>query len=197
MCEWLPGDNIEPPERTDCLVTSDRDALYVAFRAFDRTPSAIRARLADRDVPYLDDTVGFMIDPFNDERRAFQFRINALGVQMDAVNSDVDRSEDWSWQRPVVVRERRRARRWRPRRRGLHAARRHACRRRRREPCLPSGTRTVVQHDRNRCGHRRDLRRWRPTHGRGYSDNHAGARGIDLTQTNRTFFLKVGYAWVL
>ncbi|MBL8143164.1 MAG: carbohydrate binding family 9 domain-containing protein [Acidobacteria bacterium] len=95
--EWLPGDNVEPPERTDCLVTYDREALYVAFRAFDRDPSAIRARLADRDVPYLDDTVGFMIDPFNDERRAFQFRINALGVQMDAVNSDVDRSEDWSW----------------------------------------------------------------------------------------------------
>lgn len=95
--EWLPGDNVTPPERTDCLVTYDRDALYIAFRAFDRTPSAIRARLADRDVPYLDDTVGFMIDPFNDQRRAFQFRINALGVQMDAVNSDVDGSEDWSW----------------------------------------------------------------------------------------------------
>jgi len=38
-----------------------------------------------------------MIDTFNDQRRAFQFRVNPLGVQMDATNSDVDGSEDWSW----------------------------------------------------------------------------------------------------
>lgn len=95
--EWVPGDNAVPPERTECLVTFDEERFYVAFRAWDRQPAAIRAHLADRDVPYLDDTVGFMIDTFDDQRRAYQFRINALGVQMDAVNSDVDLSEDWSW----------------------------------------------------------------------------------------------------
>lgn len=31
----------------------------------------------------------------------------------------------------------------------------------------------------------------------GYSDNHRGDRAIDLTQENRTLFLKIGYAWVL
>jgi hypothetical protein len=31
----------------------------------------------------------------------------------------------------------------------------------------------------------------------GYSDNHAGLRDVSLTQTDRTFFLKLGYAWVL
>jgi hypothetical protein len=30
----------------------------------------------------------------------------------------------------------------------------------------------------------------------GYSDNYDGVRGVDLTQTNRTFFTKIGYAWV-
>ena len=29
----------------------------------------------------------------------------------------------------------------------------------------------------------------------GYSDNYLGMRGIDLTQTDRTFFVKIGYAW--
>jgi hypothetical protein len=48
-------------------------------------------------VPFLDDTVGFMIDTFDDRRRGYQFRINPRGVQMDAINSDVDGSEDWSW----------------------------------------------------------------------------------------------------
>lgn len=31
----------------------------------------------------------------------------------------------------------------------------------------------------------------------GYSDNHLGLQSVDLTQTNRTFFMKIGYAWVL
>ena len=31
----------------------------------------------------------------------------------------------------------------------------------------------------------------------GYSDDHLGLMDVDLTQTNRTFFLKIGYAWIL
>ena len=31
----------------------------------------------------------------------------------------------------------------------------------------------------------------------GYSDNQLGLRDVDLTRTNRTFFLKIGYAWIL
>jgi len=95
--EWHPGDNVPAPTKTDVLVTFDRQNLYVGFRAYDAKPAAISAHLTDRDIPFSDDTVGFMIDTFNDQRRAFQFRVNPLGVQMDATNSDVDGSEDWSW----------------------------------------------------------------------------------------------------
>jgi hypothetical protein len=95
--EWHPGDNVPPPTKTDVLLTFDRQNLYVGFRAYDAKPAAISAHLTDRDIPFSDDTVGFMIDTFNDQRRAFQFRVNPLGVQMDATNSDVDGSEDWSW----------------------------------------------------------------------------------------------------
>jgi hypothetical protein len=31
----------------------------------------------------------------------------------------------------------------------------------------------------------------------GYSDNHEAYQNIDLTQTDRAVFLKIGYAWVL
>ncbi|MCK5004797.1 MAG: hypothetical protein KAS21_06905, partial [Candidatus Aminicenantes bacterium] len=31
----------------------------------------------------------------------------------------------------------------------------------------------------------------------GYSDNHFGLKGIDITRTDRTFFLKIGYALVM
>jgi len=29
----------------------------------------------------------------------------------------------------------------------------------------------------------------------GYSDNYLGMTGIDIGQTDRTFFVKLGYAW--
>ena len=31
----------------------------------------------------------------------------------------------------------------------------------------------------------------------GYSDNQLGLQNIDLTRTDRTLFLKIGYAWIL
>lgn len=95
--EWFPGDNVAPPVDTECLLTFDDERLYVAFRAFDPDPSRIRAHLADRDTAFDDDTVGFQIDPFNDRRRAFEFRSNPLGVQLEATVSDVDDTVDWSW----------------------------------------------------------------------------------------------------
>src|SRR5688500_7730221 len=88
--EWQPGDNVPAAIETICLVTFDAERLYVAFRAKDPNPGEIRAHFAARDAPFLDDTVGFMIDTFNDRRRGYQFRINPRGVQMDAINSDVD-----------------------------------------------------------------------------------------------------------
>jgi hypothetical protein len=95
--EWFPGDNIPAPVETQVFVTFDDENLYLAFRALDPAPEAIRANLADRDTPFQDDHVGFMIDPFNDERRGFQFRINPLGVQMDAIFSENEGFEDFSW----------------------------------------------------------------------------------------------------
>ena len=98
--EWAPGDNVPPPVETECLVTYDAKYLYVAFRAHDPKPGDIRAHLMDRDdtdTLIQDDHVGVMIDTFNDERRAFQFRVNPLGVQADAVFSEQDGVEDFSW----------------------------------------------------------------------------------------------------
>jgi hypothetical protein len=95
--EWYPSDTVAAPVATEALVTYDDRNLYVAFRAKDAQPERIRARFHERDAAIDDDLVGFYIDPFNDDRRAYQFRINPLGVQIDAINSDVEGSEDFSW----------------------------------------------------------------------------------------------------
>ncbi|HEX3531795.1 MAG TPA: DUF5916 domain-containing protein [Thermoanaerobaculia bacterium] len=98
--EWSPDDNVPPPVRTDFLVTYDDKYLYAAFRAYDPEPSQIRAHLMDRDAIATfiqDDHVFFMIDPFNDSRRGFQFRVNPLGVQADALFSQNEGIEDFSF----------------------------------------------------------------------------------------------------
>jgi hypothetical protein len=95
--EWYPNDNTAAPVTTEALVTYDDRNLYVAFRAKDPQPSRIRARYHERDAALSDDLVGFYLDPFNDDRRAYQFRINPLGVQIDAINSDVEATEDFTW----------------------------------------------------------------------------------------------------
>ncbi len=100
LYEWLPGDNIEPLVKTECLVTYDHSNLYVAFRCYDPEPAKIRAHFMDRDDTdklILDDHVSLMLDCFNDERRGFQFRVNPLGVQADANFSELEGYEDFSW----------------------------------------------------------------------------------------------------
>ena len=82
--ETYPGDNTAPPVATRCLLLYDELQLYVAFRASDPRPDAIRAHFSDRDLAFRDDIVGIMVDPFLDGRRAFAFMTNPLGVQMDA-----------------------------------------------------------------------------------------------------------------
>jgi hypothetical protein len=98
--EWFPGNNAPPPVATEALITFDDDNLYVGFRAQDPNPGAIRAHLMDRDSAAAfvqDDHVGINLDTFNDERRAYQFRVNPMGVQVDAVFSEIDALEDFSW----------------------------------------------------------------------------------------------------
>ncbi len=98
--EWFPGDNIRPPVETDCRMAHDSGNLFIACHAIDPHPENIRAHYADRDdlerVP-RDDHILILIDPFNDERRAFQFRVNAVGVQMDALFATAEGIEDFSW----------------------------------------------------------------------------------------------------
>jgi len=99
--EWWPGDNIPAVVATTCLLTYDEGNLYIAFRAMDPRPGDIRAHLWDRDQIFdliTDDHVLIMIDTFGDDRSAYQFRANPLGVQADALNSEVGAGlEDWSW----------------------------------------------------------------------------------------------------
>jgi hypothetical protein len=95
--ETSPGENIAARVKTTAYLVEDGEYLYVAFDARDPDPKAIRAYLRDRDSAWYDDSVGIVLDSYGDERRAFEFFANALGVQMDLTNDDINQREDDSW----------------------------------------------------------------------------------------------------
>ena len=95
--ETRPAENGPAPVRTEVWITYDTENLYAAFRAHDPEPSQIRARYSDRDKAFGDDFIGLVLDTFNDQRRAFEFFVNPLGVQMDLMKNEMTGSEDDSW----------------------------------------------------------------------------------------------------
>lgn len=95
--ETDPGENTPAPVATTCFLAYDDERLYAGCRAVDPSPDEIRARYSDRDAAFDDDFLGLKLDTFNDGRRAFQFFVNPLGVQMDILQDDVNQNEDSSW----------------------------------------------------------------------------------------------------
>jgi Domain of unknown function (DUF5916)/Carbohydrate family 9 binding domain-like len=79
-----PGDNLIPQNKTEVRLGYDTRFLYVAFHCFDE-PDKVRANIAKRDNIWDDDYVGILFDTFNDQRRAYEFDFNPLGVQADGI----------------------------------------------------------------------------------------------------------------
>ena len=85
--EGAPG-----TEETEVWMAYDRDHLYFAFHVHYTDPGIIRANRADRDEIGGDDRMSVLFDPFLDQQRAYQFSVNAYGVQSDElVNADGSR----------------------------------------------------------------------------------------------------------
>ncbi|MEL6870315.1 MAG: DUF5916 domain-containing protein [Pseudomonadota bacterium] len=95
--ETRPAENEPAQVQTQVYLVENGSELLVAFHAFDPDPDGIVAYLSDRDAAFDDDFVGIVLDTFNDERRAFEFFANPLGIQMDLTFDDVNGNEDSSW----------------------------------------------------------------------------------------------------
>jgi len=89
-----PGDNLIPENRTEVRLGYDAHFIYIAFHCFD-DPSKVRANIPKRDNIWDDDYVGILFDTFNDQRRAYEFDFNPLGVQVDGIWTE-GQGEDFS-----------------------------------------------------------------------------------------------------
>lgn len=95
-----PDDGDKPFEDTTAYLAYTHDALYVAFVCGDHHPGLIRAHMLARDAPGDDDDVFVLLDTFHDQRRAFLFQSNPLGIESDALYSEqtgYDFSFDTVW----------------------------------------------------------------------------------------------------
>jgi hypothetical protein len=82
-----PLDGRPAEDSTSVLVWSSDDAIYFGVRAF-APAGRVHGTLADRDKIGNDDNIQFILDTFNDNRRAYVFAVNPLGVQADGVRSE-------------------------------------------------------------------------------------------------------------
>jgi hypothetical protein len=92
-----PQENMPSSIETTALLMEDGTTFYIAFIAKDPEPQKIRAFLRDRDKSWNDDQVGVKIDTYNDQRLAYQFFVNALGVQSDAIENEMTKQESSTW----------------------------------------------------------------------------------------------------
>lgn len=90
-----PGENIPAPVKTDVYLFHDHENLYIGFIACDPEPHKIRYHYKDRDQTFSDDWVGVILDTYNDQRRAFDFFCNPIGIQSDAIETDVNFDDSW------------------------------------------------------------------------------------------------------
>lgn len=119
--QFNPVEGSAASQRTEILVLVDDDALYFAVRAYDDDPEGIRATLSERDsFGFSDDYVRFILDTFDDQRRAYVFTVNPYGVQHDGLwnetgggtgrrgrgmFSPIDDSPDFIWESDARITE--------------------------------------------------------------------------------------------
>jgi len=92
-----PNENIKAPVETEAFVYENGETLFIAFKAYDPNPEEIRAFLTDRDKNWNDDRVMVKIDSYHDHALAYQFFVNPLGTQADAIENELTKRESPAW----------------------------------------------------------------------------------------------------
>ena len=88
--EHYPDDGHTPSDPTTAWLGYTHNFFFVAFVCTDHHPKLVRAHMMPRDDLGNDDSVQVVLDTFHDQRRAFSFSSNPLGIQADALYSEQD-----------------------------------------------------------------------------------------------------------
>ncbi len=95
-----PDYGSRPQDKTAAFLGYTHNYLFVAFICHDKDPKLVRAHMLQRDSLHGEDHVRVMLDTFHDQRHAFVFESNPLGIQADALFTEqngMDFSFDTVW----------------------------------------------------------------------------------------------------
>ena len=90
-----PGDGVPVSSPTAAWLGYNDKDLYVVFVCHS-APGELRARLSKREDIFSDDVVGVILDTYHDRQRGFEFFVNPLGVQADALEAE-GQNDDFSF----------------------------------------------------------------------------------------------------
>ncbi len=90
-----PGDGAPVSQKTDAWIAWDDKNFYAVF-VCQTAPGQIRARMGKREDIFNDDFVGVFLDTYHDHQRSYEFFVNPLGVQGDAITSETQ-NDDFSF----------------------------------------------------------------------------------------------------
>jgi hypothetical protein len=105
--QYDPIEGIPASQETEVRLLLTGEALLLGVRAYDSDKDGVRATLTERDgYGRSDDYVRFLLDTFDDQRRAFVFQVNPLGVQGDGIwvegaggrGDPIDWNPDFLWE---------------------------------------------------------------------------------------------------
>lgn len=103
-----PNEGISESEKTEAWVVYDEEYIYVGARLFDSKPDSIDASLARRDWYFDSDWFTVFIDPYNDKKTGYYFKVNAGGAMCDGIlyNDSWD-SDTWDgiWESKTCIDE--------------------------------------------------------------------------------------------
>jgi hypothetical protein len=88
-----PNDGNPVSQPTKAYLSYDDSNLYVVFVCRE-APGKVRAHMAKREDIFNDDMVSVTLDTFRDQRRAYVFSANPLGVQLDSITTEGQGSDD-------------------------------------------------------------------------------------------------------
>jgi len=93
--EVQPDDQAPAPVKTKVKVLYSKNNIYIGFICQDPHPKKIRAHVSDRDNIGSDDYVGVIIDPFDNNKHAYELFVNPLGIQSDAMRTNGNENDNF------------------------------------------------------------------------------------------------------
>lgn len=93
-----PEEGMPASEKTDIAISFDTHNLYIGIRCYDSQVDQLVANEMRYDVDLSEnDRIEILIDTFNDDRNAFLFSTNPLGVQRDGLVRNEGENLNWDW----------------------------------------------------------------------------------------------------